>query len=86
VDGHSENEDEEQYRPINVPDAAVTKSIDGEARRLGDGTVHKYYFKSIGTANTLIFLIFQLIWLFMLKFPGKPIIGNFLVVYADLCL
>jgi ATP-binding cassette subfamily C (CFTR/MRP) protein 1 len=61
----------EKYLPVTHADDVVAKSIDSETRRLGDGSVYKYYFKSIGTIHTVVFFLFQIAWVVLLKFPGK---------------
>jgi hypothetical protein len=56
-----------------IPEDTVTspaQTVGDKARQLGDWTVYKYYFRSIGFANTATFFALQLIWVVLLKFPG----------------
>lgn len=66
-----EGADSKVDRLQNAEEEAVPKAMDDEARRLGDRTVYKYYFQQVGAVNMTIFFSILLIWIFMLKFPGK---------------
>jgi ATP-binding cassette subfamily C (CFTR/MRP) protein 1 len=69
--GSKESEvNESQSTPLAKAEEPLAKVVNDEVRRLGDRSVYKYYFQSIGLVNTLIFFLILLIWIFMLKFPG----------------
>jgi hypothetical protein len=44
---------------------------DDASRQLGDWSVYKYYFRSIGPNATIIFLFFASGWAFLNAFPSK---------------
>lgn len=75
VEGPTDCQQEAKCGAQAPSDAAENAAQDlnnsGDAtRRVGDRSVYKYYFQSIGIMHTIIFLVFQTVWLFMLKFPG----------------
>lgn len=57
--------------PLTQGEPLLPKSMDDGARRLGDRSVYKYYFKTIGLPNTILFFFLLLLWVVMLKLPGK---------------
>lgn len=50
---------------------ALPKGVEDGARRLGDRTVYKYYFKSIGIWNAITLLVLLLAWVVMTTFPRR---------------
>jgi hypothetical protein len=39
-------------------------------RQLGDATVYKYYFSSVGTVLVVLMIVFELLWTFFSTFPS----------------
>ncbi|KAK1623308.1 ABC multidrug transporter [Colletotrichum phormii] len=50
-------------------DTATDSSVDEETQRLGDRSIYKYYFQATGLRSVIVFLILQIIWAFLTKFP-----------------
>lgn len=45
---------------------------DDKRRQLGDSTVYKYYFGSIGPIFIIILFSLEIVWAFLQSFPSKP--------------
>ncbi|KAF6832441.1 hypothetical protein CPLU01_06124 [Colletotrichum plurivorum] len=48
---------------------ASESSVDEDTQRLGDRSVYKYYFQATGYRSVAVFVILQIIWVFLTKFP-----------------
>ncbi|KAF6838319.1 hypothetical protein CMUS01_04702 [Colletotrichum musicola] len=48
---------------------ASESSVDEDTQRLGDRSVYKYYFQATGYRSVVIFVILQIIWVLLTKFP-----------------
>jgi ATP-binding cassette, subfamily C (CFTR/MRP), member 1 len=57
----------QQVKNRNIPAA----QMEDKRRQLGDFTVYKYYFGSIGIALVSILIIIELMWAFFSTFPSK---------------
>lgn len=55
----------------------VAQTADADKRRqLGDATVYKYYFGSIGLPFVVTLVTLEVIWAFFQSFPSKLLPGN----------
>lgn len=61
---------EEREPPHLVSPTTQTPDQD-KRRQLGDKSVYKYYFGSVGFQFTLILLFLEVVWTFLQSFPGK---------------
>lgn len=44
---------------------------DDKRRQLGDSTVYKYYFSSIGAVSIIVMFALEIVWAFLQSFPSK---------------
>lgn len=65
-----EGKEESNASLAKAVEKAIPKTADDDTRQLGDRTIYKYYFKTVGTTNTFIFFLLLLLWVAMLKLPG----------------
>ncbi len=63
--GSSSQEERAQYKE---KPKAVT---DDKRRQLGDSTVYRYYFGSIGTVFATVLIVLEIVWAFLQSFPSK---------------
>ncbi|GJC98970.1 hypothetical protein ColKHC_07796 [Colletotrichum higginsianum] len=56
------------YEPAKNHKASES-SVDEDIQRLGDRSVYKYYFKATGYRSVVVFVVLQIIWVFLTKFP-----------------
>ena len=54
------------------PTSRLLDAMDEKKRQLGDLTVYRYYFSSVGAMSTFFFVFFSLIHGFFYSFPSKP--------------
>jgi len=51
--------------------AKVAEGTDDKRRQVGDMTVYKYYFSSIGVSPVTVLLFLEILWAFFSTFPSK---------------
>ncbi|KAK6213368.1 hypothetical protein QIS74_09370 [Colletotrichum tabaci] len=56
------------YEPAKNHKASES-SVDEDIQRLGDRSVYKHYFKATGYRSIVVFVVLQIIWVFLTKFP-----------------
>ncbi|KAF6815977.1 hypothetical protein CSOJ01_03246 [Colletotrichum sojae] len=56
------------FEPVKNNEAAES-GVDEDTQRLGDRSVYKYYFQATGYRSVVVFVILQIIWVFLTKFP-----------------
>ncbi|CAM1511520.1 Fc.00g090330.m01.CDS01 [Cosmosporella sp. VM-42] len=96
-----EDEPEENVESVEAKSPSEDQQVEGhhdKRRQLGDSTVYRYYFGSIGTAFLVTLLVVEVIWAFLESFPtvwlkfwtdansddGNKQVGYYLGVYAAL--
>lgn len=64
--------DAAEVKPLAGPTTAsgLSATVDDATRRLGDRSVYRYYYKTVGLFNTALFFSLLLVWVVMLKLPG----------------
>lgn len=74
-DDHQDEGISESKASATIPKAEYkAKQVeikDDKRRQLGDSTVYKYYFSSIGTIFIVTLFALEIIWAFLQSFPSK---------------
>lgn len=78
VEAKASKQDESAAPQSQTSQAGLAE--DDPSRQLGDWSVYKYYFRSIGPNATIIFLVFASGWAFLNAFPSK-----FIAILWRLC-
>lgn len=68
-EGSGENHQSRRAEAAAKTSPAIRPADQDKRRQLGDATVYKYYFGSIGVPFALTLLVLEVVWAFLQSFP-----------------